>query len=57
MELHPHAAGGVGVHLRAGGPDDAVMVQAGYGDGAYPVYWGVANDGTITDLVVDFLVE
>ncbi len=41
----------------AGGPDDAVMVQAGYGDGAYPVYWGVANDGTITDLVVDFLVE
>ena len=41
----------------AGGPDDAVMVQAGYGDGAYPVYWGVASDGTITDLVVDFLVD
>jgi hypothetical protein len=40
----------------AGGPDDAVMVQAGYGDGGYPVYWGVADDGTITDLVVDFLV-
>ena len=41
----------------AGGPDDAVTVQAGYGDGAYPVYWGVASDGTITDLVVDFLVD
>ncbi|HSV37113.1 MAG TPA: DUF4241 domain-containing protein, partial [Nocardioidaceae bacterium] len=41
----------------AGGPDDAVMVQAGYGDGVYPVYWGVAKDGTITDLLVDFLVD
>lgn len=41
----------------AGGPDDAVMVQAGYGDGVYPQYWGVAKDGTITDLVVDFLVD
>jgi hypothetical protein len=41
----------------AGGPDDAVMVQAGYGDGVYPVYWGVATDGTITDLLVDFLVD
>ncbi len=41
----------------AGGPDDAVMLQAGYGDGGYPVYWGVADDGTITDLVVDFLVD
>jgi hypothetical protein len=41
----------------AGGPDDAVMVQAGYGDGVYPMYWGVAKDGTITDLLVDFLVD
>jgi len=41
----------------AGGPDDAVMVQAGYGDGGYPVYWGVTKDGTITDLVIDFLVD
>ena len=41
----------------AGGPDDAVMVQAGYGDGVYPAYWGVAKDGTITDLLVDFLVD
>ena len=40
-----------------GGPDDAVVVEAGYGDGVYPVYWGVAKDGTITDLLVDFLVD
>jgi hypothetical protein len=41
----------------AGGPADAVMVQSGYGDGGYPAYWGVADDGTITQLVVDFLVD
>lgn len=41
----------------SGGPNDAVMVQAGYGDGDYPVYWGVAKDGTITDLLVDFLID
>lgn len=36
--------------------NDAVMVTSGYGDGAYPCYWGVAEDGTIASLVVDFLV-
>ena len=41
----------------AGGPDDAVVVQAGHGDGVYPVYWGVTKDGTITDLLVDFLID
>ncbi|MFB6723492.1 DUF4241 domain-containing protein [Kribbella sp. NPDC056345] len=39
-----------------GDVDDAVMVTSGYGDGAYPCYWGVADDGTIASLVVDFLV-
>lgn len=41
----------------AGDVDDAAYVTSGYGDGAYPAYWGVAADGTITDLVVDFLVD
>jgi hypothetical protein len=36
--------------------NDAVMVTSGYGDGAYPVYWGVADDGSIASLVVDFVV-
>jgi hypothetical protein len=35
---------------------DAVMVHSGLGDGAYPCYWGVAADGTLTCLVVDFMV-
>ena len=41
----------------SGDVDDAAYVTSGYGDGAYPAYWGVAADGTITDLVVDFLVD
>jgi hypothetical protein len=41
----------------SGDEDDAAFVTSGYGDGAYPAYWGVAADGTITDLVVDFLVD
>jgi len=41
----------------SGDVDDAAFVTSGYGDGAYPAYWGVADDGTITDLVVDFLVD
>lgn len=35
---------------------NAVMVTSGYGDGGYPCYWGVAADGTLAALVVDFLV-
>ncbi|WP_458112319.1 DUF4241 domain-containing protein [Arthrobacter sp. R1-13] len=40
----------------AGEVVDAVMVTSGYGDGAYPCYWGLAADGTLTSLVVDFQV-
>lgn len=36
--------------------NDAVIVTSGYGDGGYPCYWGVAADGTLAALVVDFLV-
>ncbi|WP_185262802.1 DUF4241 domain-containing protein [Pseudarthrobacter sp. NBSH8] len=35
---------------------DAVMVSSGYGDGTYPCYWGLAADGSLTSLVVDFRV-
>lgn len=36
--------------------NDAVMVTSGYGDGAYPCYWGIDATGSLTSLVVDFLV-
>ncbi len=39
-----------------GDVNDAVMVTSGYGDGAYPCYWGLAADGSIAALVVDFVV-
>ncbi|MFJ6026973.1 DUF4241 domain-containing protein [Pseudarthrobacter sp. NPDC092424] len=40
----------------AGEAMDAVMVSSGYGDGTYPCYWGVAADGGLTSLLVDFRV-
>ena len=40
----------------SGDVNDAVMVTSGFGDGAYPAYWGVAENGTIASLVVDFVV-
>ncbi|MFK4789517.1 DUF4241 domain-containing protein [Microbacterium sp. ZW T5_56] len=36
--------------------DVGVVVDSGYGDGSYPVYWGVDAQGDIAQLVVDFLV-
>lgn len=33
-----------------------VQVTSGWGDGAYPVYWGVGVDGTPVQVVVDLLV-
>jgi hypothetical protein len=37
-------------------PDDAVVATSGYGDGAYPVYWGVDAAGKPAILLVDMLV-
>ncbi|HVY45567.1 MAG TPA: DUF4241 domain-containing protein [Minicystis sp.] len=41
--------------LREGAPDSAVS-SSGYGDGSYPVYWGIGAEGELVELVVDFLV-
>lgn len=32
------------------------MFQSGYGDGLYPVYWGIDCNGEVTSLVIDFFV-
>lgn len=37
-------------------PDDCVVAFSGYGDGEYPVYWGVDRSGKPAVLVVDMLV-
>jgi hypothetical protein len=39
-----------------GSAPEAVVVTSGVGDGSYPAYWGVASDGSLTDLLIDFLV-
>ncbi len=51
------ALGRSGVVLSlTGAATEAVLVSSGVGDGAYPAFWGLAADGSVTDLVVDFLV-
>jgi hypothetical protein len=38
-------------------PDlNVIMFHSGYGDGAYGCYWGIADNGEICSLVVDFQV-
>ena len=38
-------------------PDlNVIMFHSGYGDGSYPCYWGINEDGKICSLIVDFQV-
>lgn len=32
------------------------MFHSGYGDGVYPAYWGIDENGEVTSLVIDFFV-
>jgi len=32
------------------------IFHSGFGDGYYPAYWGIKNDGTVVSLVIDFHV-
>ncbi len=50
----PDMAGALMLHLSE--PDDAVVASSGYGDGAYPVYWGLDAAGDPAVLLVDMLV-
>lgn len=38
------------------GTNDAVIADSGWGDGRYPVYWGVDANGKAVVLLVDFLL-
>jgi hypothetical protein len=33
-----------------------IMFSSGYGDGNYPAYWGLTNDGIPTSLIIDFQI-
>jgi len=33
---------------------NVIMFQSGYGDGYYPVYWGLDSQGKVASLVIDF---
>ncbi|WP_295832307.1 DUF4241 domain-containing protein [uncultured Microbacterium sp.] len=39
-----------------GSSDVGIVAESGYGDGQYPVYWGLDEAGAVAQLVVDFLV-
>lgn len=35
---------------------NVIMFHTGYGDGIYPAYWGLSEDGEVCSLVIDFMV-
>ncbi len=44
-------------HPNKDSDDNAIMFASGWGDGYYPVYWGLNNDGDTVELVIDFLIN
>lgn len=46
----------VALEVPVGAGDVGVVLDSGYGDGSYPVYWGVDAAGAPVQLVVDFLM-
>lgn len=36
--------------------NDAVISDSGFGDGGYPVYWGVDGSDRLVVLVVEFML-
>lgn len=40
-----------------GADNNVVMFASGWGDGYYPAYWGLNENGEATELVIDFLIN
>ena len=36
--------------------DDCLITSSGFGDGAYPAFWGVDDSDRLVTLYIDFLV-
>ncbi|MFT3823655.1 MAG: DUF4241 domain-containing protein [Chitinophagaceae bacterium] len=43
-------------HLPTSPDLNVIMFHSGYGDGMYPCYWGINDNGEICSLIVDFQV-
>lgn len=49
-------SGGDWINFAIPGTDLSIpMIQSGYGDGAYPVYYGYDQDGAICEIIVQFV--
>lgn len=47
---------GIARTLALAHPDDCVITPSGYGDGAYPAFWGLDDSGALVSLYVDFMI-
>lgn len=36
--------------------NDCVISSSGFGDGAYPAFWGGGNSGNVVSLYIDFMI-
>jgi hypothetical protein len=41
----------------AGSDNNVIMFASGWGDGYYPAYWGLNENGDTIELVIDFLIN
>jgi hypothetical protein len=43
-------------YLPARPQQNVIMFHTGYGDGIYPAYWGLSEEGDVCSFVIDFMV-
>ncbi len=44
-------------HPDSDSDNNVIMFASGWGDGYYPAYWGLNEDGDTVELVIDFLIN
>jgi len=44
-------------HPNADSDNNVIMFSSGWGDGYYPAYWGLNENGDTIELVIDFLIN
>ncbi|MXN89769.1 DUF4241 domain-containing protein [Flavobacterium sp. Sd200] len=43
--------------ISADSDNNVIMFASGWGDGYYPAYWGLNDNGDVIELVIDFLLD